>query len=56
MVLIVGICEVIEKEELTSIEELDLSQTTFMNASENDLNKLFKYIRFSAAALKELKI
>ena len=56
VVLIVGICEVIAKEEISSIEELDLSQTTFMNASESDLNRLFKYIRFSPAALKELKI
>ena len=54
--LFVEISEVIIGSGAESMVELDLSGAPFLAASEGELNRAFKYIRFSNGALKELKM
>lgn len=54
--LFVLIHKFIEEEGIATIEELDLNQSKLLNIPEEDLNRMFKYIRFTLPALKELKL
>ena len=54
--LFVHIHNFIEEEGITTIEELDFSQSKLLNMADSDLNKMFKHIRFGLPALKELKM
>jgi hypothetical protein len=43
-------------EEVEIAEELDLGQVGFLCVPEVELNRRFKYMRFTPAALRELKM
>lgn len=54
--LFVLIHNFIIEEGIVNIEDLDHCQPKLLNLTESELNRKFKYIRFTLPALKELKL
>jgi hypothetical protein len=50
--LVVGLAEAMLAEGVVAVDELDLGQVGFLNSAETELNRRFKYLRFSPAALR----